>query len=106
MFEPLSCKCPQIIPFAQEAGIFILASVAAARHGSNCPLRVATVRPGQMPGPTGFDLLGRLEQPPQVIFTTAYDQYALRAFEHHSVDYLLKPIERERLKELKERLGL
>ncbi|MGD0577464.1 MAG: LytTR family DNA-binding domain-containing protein [Bryobacteraceae bacterium] len=51
----------------------------------------------QMPGLTGFDLLGRLEQQPLVIFTTAYDQYALRAFEHHSVDYLLKPIERERL---------
>jgi two-component system LytT family response regulator len=51
----------------------------------------------QMPGLTGFDLLGRLEQQPLVIFTTAYDQYALRAFEHHSVDYLLKPIEHEQL---------
>ncbi|MGO9241366.1 MAG: LytR/AlgR family response regulator transcription factor [Bryobacteraceae bacterium] len=51
----------------------------------------------QMPGLTGFDLLGRLEREPLVIFTTAYDQYALRAFEHHSVDYLLKPIEREQL---------
>jgi two-component system LytT family response regulator len=51
----------------------------------------------QMPGLTGFDLLGRLERQPLVIFTTAYDQYALRAFEHHSVDYLLKPIEREQL---------
>lgn len=51
----------------------------------------------QMPGLTGFDLLGRLEQHPLVIFTTAYDQYALRAFEHHSVDYLLKPVEQEQL---------
>jgi two-component system LytT family response regulator len=51
----------------------------------------------QMPGLTGFDLLGRLEQQPLVVFTTAYDQYALRAFEHHSVDYLLKPIEHEQL---------
>ncbi len=51
----------------------------------------------QMPGLTGFDLLGRLDQQPLVIFTTAYDQYALRAFEHHSVDYLLKPVEHEQL---------
>jgi len=51
----------------------------------------------QMPGLTGFDLLGRLDQQPLVIFTTAYDQYALRAFEHHSVDYLLKPVELEQL---------
>jgi two-component system LytT family response regulator len=51
----------------------------------------------QMPGLTGFDLLGRLDQQPLVIFTTAYDQYALRAFEHHSVDYLLKPVEQDQL---------
>ncbi len=51
----------------------------------------------QMPGMTGFDLLGRLDDPPLVIFTTAYDRYAVNAFEVNSVDYLLKPIERERL---------
>jgi len=51
----------------------------------------------QMPALTGFDLLGRLDRQPMVIFTTAYDQYALRAFEHHSVDYLLKPVEHEQL---------
>jgi two-component system LytT family response regulator len=51
----------------------------------------------QMPALTGFDLLGRLDRQPLVIFTTAYDQYALRAFEHHSVDYLLKPVEQEQL---------
>ena len=51
----------------------------------------------QMPGLTGFELLARLDAQPLVVFTTAYDQYALRAFEHHSVDYLLKPIEREQL---------
>jgi two-component system LytT family response regulator len=51
----------------------------------------------QMPGLTGFELLERLEAPPIVIFTTAYDQHALKAFEVSSVDYLLKPIEPERL---------
>ena len=51
----------------------------------------------QMPGLTGFELLGRLACEPMVIFTTAYDRYALNAFEVNSIDYLLKPIERERL---------
>ena len=51
----------------------------------------------QMPGGSGFDLLTRLEEPPQVIFTTAYDQHAVRAFEVSALDYLLKPIEPERL---------
>ncbi len=51
----------------------------------------------QMPGGSGFDLLSRLDEPPQVIFTTAYDQHAVRAFEVSALDYLLKPIEPERL---------
>lgn len=51
----------------------------------------------QMPGLSGFDLLARLPRQPAVVFTTAYDQYALRAFEVNSIDYLLKPIEPEQL---------
>jgi two-component system LytT family response regulator len=51
----------------------------------------------QMPGLTGFELLEQLEQPPVVIFTTAYDAYALEAFETAAIDYLLKPIEPARL---------
>ncbi len=51
----------------------------------------------QMPGGTGFDLLARLERVPRIIFTTAYDQYAVKAFEVNALDYLLKPIEPERL---------
>ena len=47
----------------------------------------------QMPELTGFDLLSGLSEQPLVIFTTAYDQYALRAFEVNSIDYLLKPID-------------
>lgn len=53
----------------------------------------------QMPGKTGFDLLGELEKAPHVIFTTAYDEYALKAFEVNALDYLLKPIEPKRLKD-------
>jgi two-component system LytT family response regulator len=51
----------------------------------------------QMPGKTGFDLLAELDRAPQVIFTTAYDEYALKAFEVNAMDYLLKPIEPKRL---------
>lgn len=51
----------------------------------------------QMPGGTGFDLLAQLEQVPHVIFTTAYDNHAVQAFEVNALDYLLKPIEPERL---------
>jgi len=53
----------------------------------------------QMPGKTGFDLLEMLETVPKVIFTTAYDEYALKAFEVNALDYLLKPIQPERLAE-------
>jgi two-component system LytT family response regulator len=51
----------------------------------------------QMPGKTGFDLLAELDRAPQVIFTTAYDEYALKAFEVNALDYLQKPIEPKRL---------
>ena len=51
----------------------------------------------QMPGGTGFDLLTRLDHVPRIIFTTAYDQFAVKAFEVNALDYLLKPIEPERL---------
>jgi two-component system LytT family response regulator len=51
----------------------------------------------QMPGKTGFDLLSELDKAPHVIFTTAYDEYALKAFEVNALDYLLKPIEPKRL---------
>lgn len=51
----------------------------------------------QMPGGSGFDLLARLERLPQVIFTTAHDEYAVRAFEVNALDYLLKPIDPQRL---------
>src|SRR5579871_1185429 len=51
----------------------------------------------QMPGRTGFELLEALEHVPLVIFTTAYDEYALKAFEVNALDYLLKPVSRERL---------
>ena len=53
----------------------------------------------QMPGKNGFGLLEELDRVPIVIFTTAYDEYALKAFEYNAMDYLLKPIEPKRLEE-------
>ena len=51
----------------------------------------------QMPGKTGFDMLTELERAPHVIFVTAYDEYALKAFEVNALDYLMKPVEPKRL---------
>ena len=51
----------------------------------------------QMPGKTGFELLEMLDKAPIVVFTTAYDQFAIKAFEFNAFDYLLKPIDTERL---------
>lgn len=51
----------------------------------------------QMPGKTGFDMLMELDKAPHVIFTTAYDEFALKAFEVNALDYLMKPVETKRL---------
>ena len=58
----------------------------------------------QMPGKTGFDLLGELEKAPKVIFTTAFDEFALKAFEVNALDYLLKPIDPSRLSDAIQKL--
>lgn len=50
----------------------------------------------QMPKLTGFELLELLDQPPAIVFSTAYDEYAIKAFEQNAVDYLLKPYSKER----------
>lgn len=51
----------------------------------------------QMPKITGFEMLELLDHKPEIIFTTAYDQYALKAFDYNAVDYLLKPFSKDRL---------
>lgn len=73
--------------------------------------RVAELKPAllfldvQMPGADGFSLLERLEPPlPAVIFTTAYDEFAVKAFEFNALDYLLKPVDPNRLVAALERL--
>jgi two-component system LytT family response regulator len=74
-----------------------------ARGGEEALQQIAQLDPDllfldiQMPGITGFEMLERLEDLPAVIFTTAFDQYAIRAFEVNALDYLLKPIVPARL---------
>ena len=58
----------------------------------------------QMPKLTGFEMLEVLEHHPEIIFTTAYDQYAIKAFEQNAVDYLLKPFSRDRFREALDKL--
>ncbi len=60
----------------------------------------------QMPKLTGLEVLDLLENPPVIIFTTAYDQYALKAFELNAVDYLMKPFSKERFKKAIEKAKL
>jgi two-component system, LytTR family, response regulator len=57
----------------------------------------------QMPGMNGFEVLTHLDEMPKVIFSTAYDQYAMQAFEVHALDYLLKPYTRERFQKAMEK---
>jgi len=81
-----------------------------ARNASEAEAMISDLAPEllfldiQMPGATGFDLLAKLEDAPQVIFTTAYDEYAVRAFEVNALDYLMKPIVPERLAAALERV--
>jgi two-component system LytT family response regulator len=84
--------------------------VGEADSIESAALLAASLRPDvifldvQMPPATGFDLLRRLDPVPKIIFVTAHDQYALRAFDENALDYLLKPVNPERLAEAINRL--
>jgi two-component system, LytTR family, response regulator len=77
--------------------------VAECRDGFECIKAVKAEKPDllfldiQMPKIDGFEMLEILDEKPEIIFATAYDQYAIKAFETNAVDYLLKPFSRERL---------
>lgn len=93
---------------AKHAEVAIVGEAANADEARD---RIATLKPEllfldvQMPGDDGFTLLESLEPPlPQVVFTTAYDEFAVRAFEFNALDYLMKPIDPARLAAALERL--
>jgi two-component system LytT family response regulator len=78
--------------------------VAECEQGTDAVDKIDKLKPDivfldvQMPGMTGFDVLEDIEHEPYVIFCTAYDQYAIKAFEKNAVDYLLKPLDEERFR--------
>ena len=86
--------------------------VGEAANAEQAMAQVAALQPDlllldvQMPGASGFDLLQALDATPEVIFTTAFDQYALQAFEVNALDYLQKPIQANRLASALERAAL
>jgi two-component system LytT family response regulator len=59
-----------------------------------------------LPGMNGFEFLERLDRIPKVIFTTAYDEYAIKSFDYNAIDYVLKPIKKERLEKAINKLNL
>ena len=89
-----------------------LEMVGSADHPSSALKLIDEKRPDvlfldiHMPGQSGFDLLDKLDYIPQIIFTTAYSEYAYRSFDYNPVDYLLKPISTERLASAIDKLGV
>jgi two-component system LytT family response regulator len=84
--------------------------VGEARNGEEAVSRIDALRPDvifldvQMPPFDGFEVVRRLKAKPYIVFATAYDEYALKAFEENAVDYLLKPIGQKRLDRTLEKL--
>jgi len=95
--------------FLQNAGNIEL--IAECENGFEGVKMINEMKPDlvfldiQMPKITGFEMLELLEHKPQIIFATAYDQYALKAFEYNAADYLLKPYSKERLLEAIEKVA-
>lgn len=77
--------------------------IASCQNATDAKKQIESLHPDlifldiQMPDYDGFTLLEKLQFIPEVIFTTAYDEYAIRAYEYNALDYLLKPIKKERL---------
>jgi len=84
--------------------------IGEAGNGREAIARIEELKPDvifldiQMPDLTGFEVIEKLESKPNIIFTTAYEQYAIKAFETFSIDYLLKPIKEERLEKSLQKL--
>src|SRR6266436_9042353 len=100
--EPLACERIRMLLDGEPE----LEIVSECRNGKDALQAIEKLKPDlvfldvQMPELTGFEVLDRLDpvRMPVVIFVTAYDQYALKAFEVSALDYLLKPFDRERIR--------
>lgn len=88
----------------------IVQVIEEASNGREAIQKIESLQPDlifldiQMPDLTGFEVIEHLSHKPNIIFTTAYEQYAIKAFETFSIDYLLKPIKEERLHQSMEKL--
>jgi len=84
--------------------------IAEAQNGEEAVKKISALQPDvifldvQIPGCDGFEVVRRLQTKPFIVFVTAYNEFALKAFEENSVDYLLKPIEQKRLDKAVEKL--
>src|SRR5688572_20267942 len=84
--------------------------VAECANAMEAKEKIAEISPDvifldiQMPGKTGLELLEEISALPEVVFVTAYDEYAIRAFEINALDYLLKPVQPQRLAETVKKL--
>lgn len=106
--EPLAIKRLARLLETYEETIEIIGS---AKNGLEAVEMIQELQPEvvfldiQMPGLNGFEVLQKISEPkPKIIFATAYDQYAIKAFDENSLDYLLKPIQKERLHQSIEKL--
>lgn len=94
-----------LLPFGKDLEI-----VSKATNGEEAIQMINELKPDvifldiQMPELNGFEVLERIEHQPFVIFSTAYDEYALKAFESNSIDYLLKPVDAKRLEKAIDKL--
>ena len=88
----------------------VIEVIGEAGNGREAISKIESLKPDlifldiQMPDLTGFEVLEQIAHKPNIIFTTAYEQYAIKAFENFSIDYLLKPIKEERLMQSVEKL--
>lgn len=84
--------------------------IGEAENGIQCREMIDRLKPDlifldiQMPGMNGFEVLQQVSNPPVVIFCTAYDEFALKAFETNSIDYIVKPVKKERIQKTIEKL--
>lgn len=89
----------------------VIQIIGEAGNGKDAIAMIDTLQPDlifldiQMPDMTGFEVIEQLQHRPNIIFTTAYEQYAIKAFETFSIDYLLKPIREDRLAQSLAKLG-
>lgn len=86
--------------------------IGEAENGTECRIMIETLKPDlvfldiQMPGLDGFEVLKNIGFQPVIVFCTAYDEYALKAFETNSIDYIVKPVKAERILKTIEKLDL